>query len=110
MSENRIRRTAVAAALVAGTWGAFSTARAQASGTLQASVTVIDDAVSRAVTAEIPGYLSAPVGSSGIRRPRAVQLEAPGAPPDPQGVRATIRELPAGAGARRVRVDIVYLQ
>ena len=68
MSENRIRRTAVAAALVAGAWGAFSTARAQASGTLQASVTVIDDAVSRAVTAEIPGYLSAPVGSSGIRR------------------------------------------
>ncbi len=99
-----IRRAAsgfVLAAVTAGA-GAVSTARAQASGNLQASVTVLDDLVSRSVAAQVEslaGDWSAPAGSSAVPfelHPR-------------QGVTATVLELEPIDRLRRLRVEIVYL-
>jgi hypothetical protein len=109
MSQNRICRTILASAFLAGAWGAFSAAVAQASGTMQASVTVADDAVNRALAAGIPAYVSK-AGNSGLLRPGALPLADRGSALDTRHVRATIRELPGERGARRVRVEVAYLQ
>lgn len=108
MSRNRIGRTVAAGALLAGAWGAFSTARAQASGTLQASVTVIDDPVNRAIAAGLPAYLSLTPEDS-LFRPQSLLVDR-GALRAVPGVRATVRELRAERSARRLRIDVVYLQ
>jgi hypothetical protein len=110
MSQNRIGRTAVAVALFAGAWGTFSTAHAQASGTLQASVTVLDDAVNRALAAQLQAHLTGAGRDSQSDRPRLIPLPDRSPLLDTQRARAVIRELPAEGAARHVRIDVVYLQ
>lgn len=109
MSQNRVGRTIVAFTVLAGAWGAFSAARAQASGTLQSSVTVIDDAVNRALAAELPAYLSATEADASLR-PGSIQRPDRGAVLDAGHVRAIVRDEPGERRARHVRIDVIYLQ
>jgi hypothetical protein len=101
-------RTVVAGALLLGAGAVISPARAQASGTLQASTTVVDDPVSRSV-------------SAGIARLRPDHLEKRDSPlpvsirlADHSSARATIHEIPSDAGqragGRRIRIDVVHLR
>lgn len=82
--------------------GLVGTARAQASGTLQASATVLDDAVSRSVLSR----LAPPPADAGDLRPSGtdpvelLRLET---------VMASLTELGRDGQVRRVRVEIVYL-
>ena len=101
MSENRIRRTAVAAALVAAAWGAFSTARAQASGTLQASVTVLDDRVSQVVRKRLAEFEDGGGPSAHAGEPRGKGGS--------EEIAATVTELPRVGAVRRIRVEVAYL-
>lgn len=103
MPRFRKSRTTAAGVLAVAAWGGLSPARAQASGTLQASVTVIDDPVSRSVSAGIPLLVRRPPPGR-EQMPLPIPLNAPA-----DVVRATIRELPSDGAARRIRVDIVFL-
>jgi hypothetical protein len=101
MAEFRNLAGTLAVAGLAATAGGFSTAHAQASGTLQASVTVLDDLVSRVVAAQ----LEAESGRRDAKLRQLLPLEAyPGA-----GVAASLVELDAEGPDRRLRIEIVYL-
>ena len=100
----RIRGAAIGlaiAALAAGA-GALSTARAQASGNLRASVTVLDDLVSRRIAAQVEAFV---MDWSASSRPATVRLR----PDSRDGVAAKVRELERIGRLRRLRVEIVYL-
>lgn len=100
----RIRGAAVglALAVLATSGGALSTARAQASGNLRASATVLDDLVSRRVGAEVESFVR---DSSASPRPATVPVGLDSR----DGVAATVRELERIGRLRRLRVEIVYL-
>lgn len=102
MSGIRIGTPALALALLAGVSGAATTARAQASGTLQASVTVIDDPVSRSVFEEVSRAVSAlTIGEHpGVNGAIGVRLAGAAV--------ASIVELEAVEERRRVRVEVVH--
>ena len=102
MSGIRLARVVLVAALLVGASGAISTARAQASGTLQASVTVVDDPVSRAVFSGLPALVR---DQSGPTRPHTMAFDLD----TRYGVRATVRELELEGTEPHVRVDVVYL-
>ena len=109
MAGNRMGRVAAAGALLMAGWGGLSPARAQASGTLQASVTVVDDAVSRSVSAALPLLVQSRLESSPPSRSVSISLPGSSGTGDGSSVRAIIRELPFRGDARRLRVDIIYL-
>ena len=102
MSGIRLARVVLVAALLVGASGAISTARAQASGTLQASVTVVDDPVSRAVFSRLPALVRE---QSGPTRPHTMTFDLD----TRYGVRATVRELELEGTDPHVRVDVVHL-
>jgi hypothetical protein len=102
MSRNRGAVVGLAVAVLAAGAGAFSPARAQASGNLQASVTVIDDLVSRTVTARLAAVLK--------KSTRSATSDSPHPSIDPRdGVAATLVELEPRGRLRRFRVEIIYL-
>lgn len=90
----RSRAAVIVAGSLAAAAGAVSAAEAQVTGTLQASVTVVDD----------------PVRLSLIRSlTKALETGALTAPaPALEGVAVRLRPLPAGHGRRRIRIEIIY--
>jgi hypothetical protein len=100
----RIRRATlgVAVAVLAAGAGAFSTARAQSSGKLQVTVTVLDDLVSRTVATQVEPILRELTGSARSDAP-------PSAIDSRDGVAATLIELEPIGRLRRLRVEIAYL-
>ncbi len=101
MSGIQVGRIGLVVALLAGASGAASAARAQASGTLQASATVIDDPVSRAVLAELPALLE---------RSGTASLPLRSLIADERYIaRTTVRLLEPKGARPTVRVEVVYL-
>ena len=102
MASVRSFGTVVMFGVLSAAAGAPGTARAQASGTLQASATVLDDAVSRSVLARLA---AAP----------AITTDPPGSGSDPvellrlESVTAWLTERDRVGQALRVRLEIVYL-
>ena len=104
MAGNRVARAAAFVAFLLGAGGVLSPARAQASGTLQATTTVVDDPVSRAVSAELPRVL--------LRLPDRLASGLGTSIPlaDRYSAQAAVRELLPDAVGRRIRIDVVYLK
>ena len=101
MSGSRFAATLLAAAALLGGSALGSTLRAQASGTLQASVTVLDDRVSRVVRERLAHF---EVGGS-----RESYASGSDRIPGSQGMTAKVTELPPNGLVRRVRVEIAFL-
>ena len=102
MASVRSFTTVVMVGVLSAAAGTPGTARAQASGTLQASATVLDDAVSRSVFARLA---AAP----------AITTGRPGPVSDPvellrlESVRAWVTRVDRVGQVLRVRLEIVYL-
>lgn len=101
MSRFRMAATGLVVAALATGSGVGSRLGAQASGTLQASVTVLDDVVNRLVRAAVTDFAADP-GQERIEEGRRVI-------PGPLGVSTTVRVLPDAGGLRRIRIEVVRL-
>jgi hypothetical protein len=101
MIEFRLAATILAAAALVGGSAIGSTLRAQASGTLQASVTVLDDRVSQAVRERL-----ADLEAEGDRQS---DERGSGRARGTQGITAKVIELAPIGAVRRVRLEVAYL-
>jgi hypothetical protein len=99
MSRNRLVQVGTILAAAGALAGAPESARAQASGTLQATAVVLDDAVNRELEARLEGLTVERefTGSSASLPHQPVMIEVSG--PD--------RALPERQG--RIRIDLVYM-
>ena len=98
-----IRMAATAAALAALVCGSAieSTLGAQASGTLQASVTVLDDRVSQVVRERLADFEFGGGTDAHAGEPRGNRGS--------EEIAATVTELPPVGAVRRIRVEVAYL-
>lgn len=90
----RSRAAVLVVASLAAAAGTVSAAEAQVTGTLQASVTVVDDPVRRSLIRSVRKAFE-----SGEPTERSLPAE---------GVAVRLQPLPAGAGRRRIRIEILY--
>ena len=101
MSRIRIGAAGLVVAALAAGSGVGSTLGAQASGTLQASVTVLDDRVNRLVRAAVTDFAADPEQERLEEELRVTY--------GPEGVSTTVRVLPDAGAIRRIRIDVVPL-
>jgi hypothetical protein len=101
MSGFRLAATMLAAAALVGGSAIGSTLRAQASGTLQASVMVLDDRVSRMVRERLADFEA----EGGRQADRSGSGRVAGS----RGITAKLIELDPIGAVRRVRLEVAYL-
>ena len=101
MSGFRLAATLLAAAALLGASALGSTLRAQASGTLQASVTVLDDRVSRVVRERLADFEA----EGGRQSDGSGSERVAGS----RGIIAKVIELAPIGVVRRVRLEVAYV-